>query len=525
MLPRPHIIQSDKTFVIGPRMIEGIQEVFLVVMRPKLMQDICVEANLETAHIINTPKQEIEKRTHVMVFSVFPAIGEVKTDSETYHAPEGWEIGGYQRINTPRPSESPIEITVTPEYFFVSGHAEIFGVVGEVKESDFDDPYNDHIHAIFQILLRKKAPTVTYDKSFWVTGRSLCCCPPDVKATPISKERGEIRRPMDVLDRDSLQDHYEEQPSLLYETSLTLDNVAIDKSCRIGKNDNIPTKEANQIVFQLGNLIKQSVNHPNRYRPGTMDFANSQFFSHAIANIIKSDGHSDDDEVNIIRGLNPHILAKIATCNSRFTRSDLLQMSPLEQQDRFNLSESEVRKLRRSLVGLEGPIVPPNERWNTSNKRQTRRVIPDVVNLPLRKARIKLAQAGLSVRKVVYQDSEQPKDTVVKQDPVPGNNTASDSVELVLASGKIVELPNLLGLPLNRSLLILGQSGLQSEPEIVFSEQDAEKKANVVFDMKPKMGTFVTPNSQVVLYVGRKSRKQVDENAKQRNREKKVATK
>ena len=47
MLPRPHIVQPKDengapilTFVNGPRQLEGVQEFFLVVMRPKEMQDI-----------------------------------------------------------------------------------------------------------------------------------------------------------------------------------------------------------------------------------------------------------------------------------------------------------------------------------------------------------------------------------------------------------------------------------------------------------------------------------------------------
>jgi hypothetical protein len=48
---RPHLIQSDYTFVPGPRQLEGVQEFFLVVRRPKEMESICVEAVLETAHL------------------------------------------------------------------------------------------------------------------------------------------------------------------------------------------------------------------------------------------------------------------------------------------------------------------------------------------------------------------------------------------------------------------------------------------------------------------------------------------
>jgi hypothetical protein len=50
---RPHAVQQkdEYTFINGPRRLEGIQEVFLVVNRPKEQEGICVEAILETAHL------------------------------------------------------------------------------------------------------------------------------------------------------------------------------------------------------------------------------------------------------------------------------------------------------------------------------------------------------------------------------------------------------------------------------------------------------------------------------------------
>ena len=49
-LPRPHTLQATdyRTFVRGLRMIEGVQDYFLVVSRPTTLPGICVEAALET---------------------------------------------------------------------------------------------------------------------------------------------------------------------------------------------------------------------------------------------------------------------------------------------------------------------------------------------------------------------------------------------------------------------------------------------------------------------------------------------
>jgi hypothetical protein len=50
-MARPHLVDSLYTFVNGPRRLEGIQEFFLVVRRPKEMTGICVTAELETASL------------------------------------------------------------------------------------------------------------------------------------------------------------------------------------------------------------------------------------------------------------------------------------------------------------------------------------------------------------------------------------------------------------------------------------------------------------------------------------------
>ena len=56
MLPRPHTVQPTlrRTFVQGFREIEGIQDFFLIVTRPKNANAFCVQASLETGHIVDT---------------------------------------------------------------------------------------------------------------------------------------------------------------------------------------------------------------------------------------------------------------------------------------------------------------------------------------------------------------------------------------------------------------------------------------------------------------------------------------
>lgn len=50
--PRPHMVDSDFNLIDGLRRLEGIQDVFLVVSVPKENKGLCVQAHLDTGHII-----------------------------------------------------------------------------------------------------------------------------------------------------------------------------------------------------------------------------------------------------------------------------------------------------------------------------------------------------------------------------------------------------------------------------------------------------------------------------------------
>lgn len=49
--PRPHMVDSDFSLINGPRRLEGIQDVFLVVSIPKANEGFCVKASLDTGHL------------------------------------------------------------------------------------------------------------------------------------------------------------------------------------------------------------------------------------------------------------------------------------------------------------------------------------------------------------------------------------------------------------------------------------------------------------------------------------------
>jgi hypothetical protein len=75
MLPRPHTLQPTdyRTFVRGLRMIEGVQEFFLIVSRPLELPGICIEATLETGHFPETVSTSTPPAPALTTVQIVPA--------------------------------------------------------------------------------------------------------------------------------------------------------------------------------------------------------------------------------------------------------------------------------------------------------------------------------------------------------------------------------------------------------------------------------------------------------------------
>ena len=251
-------------------------------------------------------------------------------------------------------------------------------------------------------------------------------------------------------------------------------------------------------------MMVQSINHPDRYEAGTVSFAETQLVARSVANLITTEGHPDDHPLEKIKGLSLRILDKIASRAPNVSRSDLLFMSPAEQRDRFNLSPDEVRHLRRAIVGLEGPVPEPQDRWDPPGRSKTERSqieVPLLTGLQSNEAEAALAAAGLIFGSGTVVDSPLPSGSVVAQEPAAGATVEpATEVSVQVASGLSVRLPEVVGLRLSEATCRLRDAGLRSEPAV---EGRPVPDAHVVA-LEPPAGTLVTPNTPVTITLRRK---------------------
>jgi PASTA domain len=510
LLPRPHIIEDTKdtplTFINGPRKLEGIQEFFLVVMRPKEIKDICVEAYLETAHVGQVPTygNSFNKDTDITpTLSLSVQSDEdaktikTKSGSITYSVRPGWEIdtsknGGYT-INIIK--EAGLDFCAVTEidqkHLVLKGKIktglktdrdtgkppESGGPVGKPGKDTIDGD-DGALEANATVYLRQGSREQTGTASgLYITGRGVCCC-----QTPNDHNKRLLTE------------------SVVWEQVMPL---ALDKS--VGDLARMRVVDANRVRAEIDRMMVQSMNHPDRYEAGTVSFAETQLVAQSVANLISTEGHPDDHPVAMIEGLNSRILDKIASRAPNASRSDLLFMTPAEQRDRFNLSPNEVRQLRRAIVGLEGQLPEPQNRWDPPSKRRTEQTVANVIGLSLAEAEETLTTLKFSVGEVAYEDSTLPTNTVLTQDPEAETTALSGTnVNLILATGSSVRIPDLVGKPLSQAVVMLRDAGLKSEPEIRFISSE-EYPRNQVLEVSPGMRSHITPNSNVTLQVASRS--------------------
>lgn len=487
MLPRPHVVQSEHTFVNGPRQIEGIQEFMLAVVRPKEMEIYCVEAYLETAHLTGIPILSDDPSTVQLVLP--PIIAPITEDdnrsyyenhvvgSASFNAPVDKVIdmvrgqGGYDIGTFKATGLTKVTWDVAPDHVTVNGEA-----IGRWQDNKTGgDLFPASLELTANVYLKNKVPVIVGNNpGLMITGRSACSC------------RGRL-----VLDQAN------EGPSIVYEKYLASPNEQ-----KQGQGQDIFTiREANQLVSNLKREMLQSVSSADRYPRGSVGLLDTQLFTEMMGTHIRGADREVNQRLVDYAGIDKQVAQRVAAYDPTITRAQLLAMPLPQQVERYGLSFAEAVKMRRALADLAAPVgLPPVP------ARVVIRV-PDLTGLRLEEARTAILTAGLGFGSVDEVDSPLPSSVVTKQSPQPGTEVYAEAeVKLEIASGLSVCLPNVLDLPLGEALCQLRDAGLKSEPEV----EGAVRPDTFVRVMEPSPRSWVTPHARIILLMGSHSREEED---------------
>lgn len=124
--------------------------------------------------------------------------------------------------------------------------------------------------------------------------------------------------------------------------------------------------------------------------------------------------------------------------------------------------------------------------------------VPYLVGKRLKEAKAELDALGLR-SEVVQQESDAPKNEVLKTDPVPGQEVdPGTSVTLTVSKGK-TQVPNVVGKMRDEAEKLLRDAGF----EVRVFETDSDQPAGTVLEQIPGSGDQADPGTQIVLTVAR----------------------
>jgi hypothetical protein len=369
---RPHFIDSPYTFVNGPRRLEGIQEFFLVVRRPKAMDDFCVKAVLETAHLHeSTTTVETGETKYDQGSITQPFLLEARGGSHFNAAtgkPGAWTIpipGGYKLDRSRGGTIFPINFTVHPPAdlpFQPPAGVDLVSISFQTEASYELDAvpvitaYDDHvdIRAYIQGWYDDGPGDHDGRLTFTVTVYYISEKPTSTPETSVQRTADLFLTAREV--RGCLDEHPEVEgvgePYLTYEKALPEEAAQRLAASRAQGQD--AAISANAVSRAVRDEIIKSFREERRYPPGAVSFFQSQF----AARSLYGTAPSEDVKAHLARpvaeapGLSDVLKAKLA--QSKLTIGAVLRLPAAELVQRADLSWDEAQQVLAAAIGV-GP--------------------------------------------------------------------------------------------------------------------------------------------------------------------------
>jgi hypothetical protein len=275
LLPHPHIVQATdfRTFAQGIRVLEGIQEFFLIVARPESMKGWCCEVGLQTGHFAEDvqiiPAQPQYKTDTIEIdFKLHVTKKPDQSSTQSVPIPSGFVVdvsqgnGGIDDVDNgcnqagreDWDATHQFGVTSTGVSITAKGHKRSFGGEGSI----IDRKITIHIRSIEPI---GQTPEHANVDDLLITSRGLCVCvTPEpcshcLTVNSVSGERtaGPNRKPsgLEIVD----------------ETQVRI---------RSADTEQLPVKE---LLNGVRNALFTSGQQPSRYEHGTVGFFDTRYFA------------------------------------------------------------------------------------------------------------------------------------------------------------------------------------------------------------------------------------------------------
>lgn len=345
MEPRPHVVMTEATFINGPRALEGIQEVFLVVVRKSTMPDYCVNVILETAHLENVPadlsgvgSERVEVVEGRMVCKVpewarnTPDRHGPSFDTYSYRPPDGWEIDvALTKEELPVVSDNHCYdadimgeckiLSLTSAELKLSGKGVWHTYVGE-SGIGIDDAYFS-----FSMIVHLKVKPVSVASTFYLTARNLCCCTQTPTVHP---------------------DHFD--PHVIYEKGFT--GGPWTKPVTSGPSTTDTLRDSNEFTTVLRSEMIASMNSAYRFADGPVPLGRSNVFFTRVATVLKENDAADelDRAIGESTVLPENLRRQLSDAFGDVTVGRVVVMNPTDMAGALGKTVNEVLEIKEGIL-------------------------------------------------------------------------------------------------------------------------------------------------------------------------------
>lgn len=350
MLPRPHILQptDHRTFVQGLRVIEGIQDFFLIVARPKEVVDMCVEAFLETGHFpedveieeLELEYDEYEEEMHVYKKGHNCVVGPCSHENfDVLKYPQGGYVvdkrkGDPDHLGLTLISDNTHFWTKRPEnheikYDIADDHARVHGwIKGEGLWG-----YGGHLDMKFKVHYRSEQPKPTSSEPevttpFIITSRGLCVCLE-------SEEKGQ--------EGASFTTTWALGDWIVDERKIKIPSILLRKD--VASQTKLPAmKEA---LRKIQSIMSTSWRLPSRQPFGEVGYLDSDYFKDQVKDLLPK--QTLETPLGEIADLDPRVVQYFG---EQRKVSEALRIDLATFAKSTGLSIEETLKTRRKLLGV-----------------------------------------------------------------------------------------------------------------------------------------------------------------------------
>jgi hypothetical protein len=356
MLPRPHILQPTdrRTFVQGLRIIEGVQEFFLIVSRPKDMPGLCVEAFLETGHFpedveIEEPPVRYDESQEDFIVTAFADDGFLggscanieSFSSATYTVGAGWVIDrskgtpGHPGVSEIANDSNGQANSSLENYNYQSTSDTSVQISGRIcgQSLNRDEARFNRTYRVFTRSEQPKPntsdPVVT--TPFLITSRGLCVCMKSGEKCP------EVVPLLELPTRPPIGD------SIAIERVVRINPALLTPD--VTRETRSPAME--EALRKIRSVMTTSWRLPGRRPPGKVGFLDSDYFKDRIKKVVPK-----EQLERPLAQVSDLPRAAIESLGERFSVAEALDMELTSFIQKTGLSLEDALNARRRMLGL-----------------------------------------------------------------------------------------------------------------------------------------------------------------------------